>query len=136
MQFNAREQGKSSFGAGALELYTALLAAGETEISRNLLKSTMNAAASVARLEECDGCYLEAGRSGERQLCEELLKKSLFWICQVPDAVAQEHGGEVFREALRLLLWVRQPVQAELTARETPKEGNPVESDEGRLLTR
>lgn len=133
MQLEIKEKSKSSFGAGALELYTALLAAGETEISRNLLKSTMNAAASVARLEECAGCYLGSGRSGERQLCEELLKKSLFWICQVPDAVAQEHGGEVFREALRLLLWVRQPTTTELVARETPKEGDPVESCQCRI---
>lgn len=104
----------SAFSAGALELYTALLAAGETEISGNLLKATMTAAASVARLEQRDHPYLGTGRrTEERRLCEDLLKKSLFWICQVPDVVAQEHGGELFREALRLLLWVRQSAPAE-----------------------
>ncbi|MFP4301934.1 MAG: hypothetical protein ACLFPW_08200 [Spirochaetaceae bacterium] len=108
MQLEIKEKSGSSFSAGALELYTALLTAGETEISRNLIEATMTAAASVARLERCGSCGVGTGRSEERRLCEELLKKSLFWICQVPDVVAQEHGGEVFREALRLLLWVRQ----------------------------
>lgn len=111
------------FSTRAIRLYTALLAAGETEISGNLLKATMRAAASVARLSRGDGCLLEATHAEERDLCEELLKKSLFWICQVPDSVAQVHGGEIFRETLRLLLWVRAPAQTELVALERPGTG-------------
>mgnify|MGYP006312538849 CR=1 FL=1 len=101
-------QGGAPFTAGAVELYTALLAAGETEISRKILKSTMQAAASVERLKRCDDCLLEQPRNLERRHCEELLKRSLFWICQVPDSVARAHGSQVFREALRLLLWLRE----------------------------
>lgn len=100
-------RGEAFFAARAVELYTALLAAGETEISRRILETTMNAAAAVARLARIESSGLEQSRSAERRLCEELLKKSLFWICQVPDTVARSHGGELFRETLRLLLWLR-----------------------------
>jgi hypothetical protein len=100
--------GEAPFTAGAVELYTALLAAGETEISRRILKSTMQAAAAVARLEQWDDCLPEHSARVERRHCEELLRRSLFWICQVPDGVARAHGSRVFREALRLLLRLRE----------------------------
>lgn len=90
------------FAEGAIKLYTALLAAGELDISRRLLENTMNACAAYCRLERGTAENLEE----ERILCDELLKKSLFWICQVPDDIAREHGGRAFREGLRLLLSV------------------------------
>ena len=88
------------FAEGAIKLYTALLAAGEQDISRRLLETTMNACAAYCRFERKSAENLEE----ERVLCNELLKKSLFWICQVPDNLAREHGGQAFREGLGLLL--------------------------------
>lgn len=102
------------FARRAVKLYTALLAAGETEISRHLLESTMAAAAAVARLEGGAGHRSASkahgepkGREGESRT-EALLGRSLFWICQVPDGIAAEHGGPLFREGLRLLLEARE----------------------------
>ena len=98
----------SAFARGAINLYTALLAAGETEISRRLLEATMIAAAAVARVSRYIDYHSAYLPPDEGVLCDELLRKSLFWICQAPDSVAQEHGGFAFREALRLLLWLEE----------------------------
>ena len=131
------------FAEASLRLYTALLAHGETEISRNLLRSTMEAAAAVNRTLSdgarapkglpvdsryglpADGsfasatgdaaCLVREGNGdrfvlegpGNYETCEELLKRSLFWICQVPDEIAQRHGGPAFKTGLALLLEVR-----------------------------
>lgn len=80
------------FARAVVRLYAALLGAGETEISGKLLESSMDAAAAVAGLSDQG---------------EELLGRSLFWICQVPDPIACDYGGEAFRLGLRLLLELR-----------------------------
>lgn len=125
------------FASQAVKLYTALLAVGETEVSRELLKATMNAAAMMGRLYPRrtatvaepaapwgeTGAATASGVSGEEAaICEALLKKSLFWICQVRDDIAQEHGGELFRHALRLLMEIRR-LRADSPVGERERQG-------------